>query len=369
MTNPSVPFRNRQLVEKLIEKIEAILPEKGVTICHVCGTHENAIARWGLRSLLPKNLQVIAGPGCPVCICPAVDVQEAIWLAKEIGVILCTFGDMMRVPVEDTSLNRAKAEGADIRVVYGAADAVKIAQENPDREIVFLSVGFETTVPMTAVTLLQNPPDNYSVLSVNRLVPPALEALASQEDLQLDGFIMPGHVSVIIGMEPYHEFTKKYNIANSVGGFEPIDILLSIMNIIEQTKLETKYAHNGYPRAVPDDGNKKAREILNEVYDVIDASWRGLGVIPKSGLELSSKFDKYNARKKFSIPKFNVRDIPPGCLCHLVIMGKKKPTDCPLFMKKCFPENPIGPCMVSEEGTCMIYAKYGGLSIDSLNVD
>ena len=352
-------FRNAELAKQVVEKIKAIVPSYEVKICHVCGTHEWAITHYGLRELLPENVEVIAGPGCPVCVTPAAEIDEAIKLALE-GVTVTVFGDALRVPGSDGSLLDAKAEGADVRVVYGIDDAVKMALKEKSKQFVFFAIGFETTAPSTANVVLGKPPENFSILVSHRLIPPAMELLLGIGDLRIDGFIAPGHVSTIIGLKPYEIFPKAYRMPTVVAGFEPLDVLVAIYMILKQIKEGKAKLENEYVRAVTPEGNVKAQKLMNEAFKVVNGNWRGLGRLPNSAFALKEEYEKLDARKRFNIYVENARDLHPGCQCHLVMIGKIKPDECPLFLKACRPEHPMGPCMVSFEGTCRIWARHTG---------
>ncbi|NOX45297.1 MAG: hydrogenase formation protein HypD [Caldiserica bacterium] len=338
--------------------LRRLAPERPVKIVHVCGTHEAAIAEHGLRSLLPDGVDVYEGPGCPVCVTSTADINLAVALALEKGAILCTFGDMLRVPGTELTLEEARAHGADVRVVLSAADAVRIARENPRREVVFFAVGFETTAPGTAAVLLDGPPDNFSVLCSHKLIPPALEALL-RENTEVDGFLAPGHVSTIIGADAYRELAGKFHVPVVVGGFEPLDVLFAIALILRQLGEGRAEVENAYPRAVRPEGNVRAKRIMAEAFRVVDAVWRGIGTIPASGLELGEGFTRYNAREKFELEARTGDEEPPGCRCPEIIMAKAVPTDCPLFGTACTPLSPVGPCMVGVEGACSIWYRYG----------
>ncbi len=354
-------FQDPEVVKTLKDKITKISHElkENIKICHVCGTHEYTISHWGIRNLLPSNIEVIAGPGCPVCICPSKDIEHCIWLAKQ-GYILATFGDMARVPCEKGSLLSARAEGADIRVVYSFLDAMKLAKQNPERELVFFSIGFETTAPMVAIELINKSiPRNLSILSSHRLVPPAMELLLNAPEIPLHGFIAPGHVSAITGSKVYEPLSNKYKKSIVIAGFEPVDVLFGILSILYQIKEKNFKTENLYPRVVTREGNKTALEAIKIAYSVIDANWRGIGEVQKSGLEISEKFEEFNIRLKEKLPPVSSVEMPSGCRCAEVILGKIYPDECPLFNRKCTPENPVGPCMVGIEGTCAIHAKYG----------
>ena len=355
--NDAVEFRDPQLAKKVAEHIKKIAPPYETKFCHVCGTHEWTITHYGIRSLLPDNVEVIAGPGCPVCVLPAADIDEAIELAKK-GVTVTTFGDLIRVPGSETSLQQVKASGADVKIVYSPRDAIQMARQNPDKEYVFFAVGFETTSPSTAIEVLNKPPENFSFLVSHRLIPPAMELLMGIGDLHIDGFIAAGHVSTIIGLEPYEMFPKAYRMPTVVAGFEPLDVLFAIDMLLQQVKEGKARLENEYSRVVSWEGNVKAQKLIQQVFDVVDGNWRGLGKLPKSALALKKEYSAYDARKKFNLHIEDSRDILMGCLCHLVMIGKIKPSECPSYMTSCVPESPKGPCMVSNEGTCRIWAKH-----------
>ncbi len=350
-------FRNPELAHSIAEKIKAIAPKKGqVKLCHVCGTHEWTITHFGLRSLLPESIEVIAGPGCPVCIVPASEIDEAVQLAQK-GVVVTCFGDMLRVPGSESSLLEAKAAGAEVRVVYAVSDAVEMARHEPEKELVFSAVGFETTAPSTAVEALGNLPKNFSFLVSHRLIPPAMELLLGVGDLQIDGFIAPGHVSAIIGLKPYELFTRVYRMPTVVAGFEPIDVLMSIYMLLKQVSEKEARLENEYSRVVKPEGNLKALEMMEKAFTVKAGNWRGIGRLPDSALQLRPSLAQFDARQKYGVHVEQGKDILLGCECHLVIIGKIKPKECPMFMKACTPAKPVGACMVSSEGTCRVWAK------------
>jgi hydrogenase expression/formation protein HypD len=350
-------FRSSKFVQKVSDHLRKHAPKEPITFCHVCGTHEWTITHYGLRALLPQTIEVIAGPGCPVCILPAAEIDEAVKLALE-GVTLVTFGDLLRVPGSQSSLAQAKAEGGDIRVVYGVGDAVQLAKNEPEKEFAFFAIGFETTAPTTANEILISPPENLSFLVSHRLIPPAMELLLGIGDLHIDGFIAPGHVSAIIGLTPYEVFPTAYHMPVVVAGFEPLDLLLSISLLINQVRDGVAKLDNEYSRVVTQNGNLKALSLLNQVFDVEEGRWRGLGRLPFSAYVLKAGFKKWDAREKHGVRIEGGRDITPGCLCHLIMIGKIKPVECPLFNDVCTPDSPKGACMVSMEGTCRIWAKY-----------
>jgi hydrogenase expression/formation protein HypD len=353
-------LRDKEFTDKIVDSIKKLIHEinRKVKLMHVCGTHEHTISKYGLRSLLPKEVEILSGPGCPVCVCPAADIDKAIELGKKKDTIITTFGDMIRVPASNLSLAELKAKGADIRIVYGPHDAVKIARENPKKEVVFFAIGFETTVPTVGFELVNDPPSNFSVICAHKLIPAALELLISQSQIKIDGFISPGHVSTIIGLKPFKLFSDAYKVPNVIAGFEPNDVLLGIMMLLKEIKEKKYETLNEYSRVVKPEGNIKAQQIISEVFDSVSSPWRGIGRILDGGLSIKKKYQEFDADKKFNIKIKKAQDIPPGCSCHLVMVGKIYPYECKLFRERCTPLNPIGPCMVSMEGTCSIYYKY-----------
>ncbi len=353
-------LRNKDFTSKVIGAINNLLKEinKPIKLMHVCGTHEHTISKYGLRPLLPKSLEILSGPGCPVCVCPAADIDKAIELGKRENTIITTFGDMIRVPASNLSLAELKAKGADVRIVYGPHDAIKIAKENPDKEVIFFAIGFETTAPLIGYEIQSGPPSNFSVICAYKLIPAALELLISQSQLRIDGFISPGHVSTIIGLQPFKIFSDAYRVPNVIAGFEPNDVLLGILMLLQQIKTKKYETLNEYSRVVKPEGNKIAQEIIADVFLSVSSSWRGIGRILDGGLAIRNKYEQFDAEKKFDIKIGKARDIPPDCSCHLIMVGKLSPIECKLFAESCTPVNPIGPCMVSMEGTCSIYYKY-----------
>jgi len=352
-------YRDAGISKHLIAKIKAA-SKRNIRLMEVCGTHTVSIFRSGIRSVLPETLSLLSGPGCPVCVTDQREIDTFIELARLDDVIVTTFGDLMRVPGSDSSLQKERAEGRDIRVVYSTFDALEVAQKHSDKKVVFLGVGFETTAPTIAASIMQAAQmkvDNYSVISAHKLVPPALDTLMSTENVHLDGFILPGHVSVIIGLNAYQPFFDTYQIPCVVAGFEPADILQAINMLVQMIETETPGLENAYPRAVADKGNTKAQKILQDVFEPSDACWRGIGVIPQSGLKIRSEFEAHDAEKQFDIQVPDPK-IPKGCACGEILTGKKSPPDCKLYRKICTPTNPVGPCMVSTEGTCAAYYRY-----------
>jgi len=333
--------------KKISEALEEIV-DRSYTFMHICGTHEAAIARSGLRSILPEGIKIVMGPGCPVCITPQGEIDAALKLADK-GCIIATYGDLMRVPGTNGSLDSC---GGDIRVVQGVHKAVEIAQKT-DKEVVFISIGFETTAPTVAAVILENPPENFSILSCHRFVPPAMKFLLEQGEAKLDGFLLPGHVCVVSGYKEYEQFP----VPQVVAGFEPEDILLGLYMLVKQAKEGRHEVENAYPRAVSREGNQKARGMIYEVFETCDLEWRGFPVIPDSGLALKNKYKQYDALKKFDVEIKHVEK-HSACICDRVLRGIADPSDCKLFLKACTPNNPIGPCMVSHEGACKIWAVY-----------
>lgn len=353
----NLKFRDPALAKNIAQKIQALAAKtEKVKICHVCGTHEWTITHYGLRSLLPESIEVIAGPGCPVCIVPAAEIDEAVQLAQK-GIVVTCFGDVLRVPGSQSSLLEAKAAGADVRIVYAVSDAIEMAKLEPNKQFAFFAVGFETTAPSTALEALGDLPRNFSFLVSHRLIPPAMELLLGIDDLQIDGFIAPGHVSAIIGLKPYELFPRVYRMPTVVAGFEPNDVLMSIYMIMRQLSEGTAKLENEYPRVVKPEGNVKALEMMNRAFKVTGGSWRGIGNLPNSALQLRDELLDFDARVRFDVKVEQGKDILLGCQCHRVIIGKIKPNECPMFMKACTPAKPVGACMVSSEGTCRVWAK------------
>lgn len=344
----------KHFVDRLLERIKTI--QNPIFLMEVCGTHTMAIARAGIRKMMPENLKLLSGPGCPVCVTPQEVIDWTVELAKQRGVIITTFGDMVRVPGTKESL-----EIYHPRVVYSARDALAIAQENPGKDIVFVGVGFETTSPTVAATILEAEErkiKNFFVIPAFKLIPPALEFIARSPRININGFILPGHVSTIIGSKPYEFIAKKYHIPGCITGFEPIDILIGIENLIEQILEKESRIDIEYKRVVKPEGNETAIRILNRVFEQIDSMWRGIGRIPKSGLGLRKEFQHFDATMRYDIKNIKSKE-PKGCICGEILLGLKIPPDCPLFAKVCTPANPVGACMVSSEGSCAAYFRYG----------
>ena len=355
-------YRKPGLQKKIILAIKdlSLLIDKKINLMEVCGTHTMAIGKYGIRKILPENIKLISGPGCPVCVTSISYIDTAIKLSKRKDVIIATFGDMMKVPGSFSTLEKERANGGQIFVCYSPYDSIEIARTNNDKKIIFLAVGFETTAPLIAQTIKiaeKNGLNNFFILSGNKLIPPVLEFLLKEKDTEIDGFICPGHVSVIIGSQAYRFISERFNIPCVISGFEPFDILYSIYLILQSIINNRPNVINEYTRAVKYSGNIKAKELIYQVFDVCDSEWRGIGIVKNSGLKLKKEYFKFDAYEKFNIKIENDKK-EKCCLCGEILKGKKTPFDCPLFGKKCNPENPFGPCMVSSEGTCSAYYKY-----------
>lgn len=360
-------YRDPEIARGLIEaiahhaaSIESKTPGRVVGIMEVCGTHTMAIAKNGLREVMPANVRLTSGPGCPVCVTANRDIDTAIALAQIPEVIVTTFGDMMKVPGSRTSLSKEKAQGADVRIVYSPLDAIALAQANPDRHVSFVGVGFETTAPVIASTIERAAAmglENFSIFSAHKTVPQALVALANDPDIRIDGFILPGHVSVIIGTEPYEFLASEFKIGGAITGFEPVDVLEGVYALIKQVDEGRAAIENAYRRAVMVHGNEAAVAAIQRVFEPVDADWRGLGVIPGTGLAIREEFARFDSVKRLNPDVPEPRDIP-GCQCGDVLRGVTLPFECKLFGRACRPEHPIGPCMVSSEGSCAAYYRY-----------
>lgn len=351
-------YRDKTLVDSLSEKIK-ISAIHDYVFMEVCGGHTAAIHRFGITSLLPSNIRLVSGPGCPVCVTPADFIDRTIEYSKSPEVIISTFGDLIRVPGSESSLEKEKALGADIRIVFSALDALDIARSNPDRKIIFAGIGFETTAPGTAVTILQAGQeniDNFYLLSAHKVMPPAMKAIVN-DGVKLNGFICPGHVAAITGSEIFRFLPEVYGIGCVVSGFEPVDLLQSVLMLVRQVNNKYPVIENEYRRAVKADGNKNARGKMEEVFESTGTKWRGLGEIPGSGLKLRRKFERFDAEIVFPVTLSHPEE-NTSCLCGNILRGINTPLDCPLFAKSCVPENPAGACMVSAEGTCNVFYRY-----------
>ena len=363
-------FRARDLAEKLSVQIaHEAKPERSYHFMEFCGGHTHAIFRYGVQDLMPDNVKFVHGPGCPVCVLPVRRLDDAVELAEKHGVILCSYGDMMRVPgTKQRSLIRAKADGADIRMVYSTMDALKIARENPDRQVVFFAIGFETTTPPTAVAIKQAQAEgleNFSVFCNHVLTPPAIGHILDSEDFapggpaRIDGFLGPSHVSAVIGSRPYEAAAEKYGKPVVIAGFEPLDVMQSVLMLIRQVNEGRAEVENEYTRVVTREGNLKAQALTGEVLELRESfEWRGLGEVPYSALRIRDAYAQFDAEKRFTVSEKQSREVK-SCECPAILRGVKKPTDCKLFGTVCTPENPMGSCMVSSEGACAAYWTYG----------
>lgn len=353
-------FKDPKLARGLIESINALAPEGGATLMEVCGTHTVAIARNGIRALMPAGVRLASGPGCPVCVTSNHDIDKVIALARVPEVTITTFGDMTRVPGSTSSLLAEQAAGRSVQIVYSPLDALRIAQENPDREIVFVGVGFETTTPLVAMAIKRAKAmglRNFSVYGAHKNMPGALEAIVNDPALKLDALILPGHVSTIIGAEPYRFLAEKYGIPGVITGFEPVDVLQGIAMIMRQLHEGRAEIEIAYARGVMPEGNPVALAAIDEVFETCTATWRGLGDIPGSGYRIRDEFAEFDAMRRFE-PDVEPTVEHKGCRCGDVLRGVMAPNECPLFRTVCSPENPVGPCMVSSEGSCAAYYRY-----------
>lgn len=363
-------FRDAEKAQILVHEIEAlastidIAKERPIAIMEVCGGHTHSIFRYGLEGMLPKSIELVHGPGCPVCVLPMGRVDDCVAIAERPEVIFTTFGDAMRVPGSRKSLLQAKADGADVRMVYSPMDALALAKKNPDREVVFFAIGFETTVPSTALTVLQAKADgvkNFSIFCNHITIVPTIKAILDSPDLQLDGFLGPGHVSMVIGTAPYAFVSNYYKRPMVVAGFEPLDVLQSIWMVLKQIKDGRAEIENQYARIVPEGGNSPALTAVGEVYELREFfEWRGLGSIDHSGLKVRESYRDFDAEYKFALPNIKIAD-PKSCQCGEVLKGVIKPWQCKVFGTACTPEVPLGALMVSSEGACAAYFQYGGI--------
>ncbi len=352
-------FRDKELTDILLQALPVDL-DRTIRIMEVCGTHTNAIFRHGLRSLLPESIELISGPGCPVCVTPAGHVDAFIASAKLEGVTVATFGDLIRVPGSSGSLARAREEGARVEIVYSPMDALQLAQKETDRTVVFPAVGFETTSPTIAATVLEAERlglDNFCIISAGKIMPPPLELLMSDPELNIDGLLCPGHVSSVIGANAYASLVEKHRISCAVAGFEPADLVSGLLSLTRQIIKGEARVENCYTRVVTDQGNQRARELVDEVFEVVDTEWRGLGTIPASGLGLRERYTRFDAFSRLEL-KVEPAPEPKGCKCGDILKGRLLPPSCPLYGKRCTPMQPVGPCMVSSEGTCAAYYRY-----------
>ena len=360
MESELAAFKDPKLARGLIESIAKLSPAGGATLMEVCGTHTVAIARNGIRNLMPEGTRLASGPGCPVCVTSNRDIDTVIALARVPGITIATFGDMTRVPGSTSSLLAEQAAGRSVQIVYSPLDALTLAQQNPDREIVFVGVGFETTTPLVAMAIKRAAAaglKNFSVFGAHKNMPGALEAIINDPQLKVDALILPGHVSTIIGAEPYRFLAEKYGIPGVITGFEPVDVLQGIAMIMRQLHEGRADIEIAYARGVMPEGNPVALAAIDEVFETCTALWRGLGEIPGSGYRIREEFAQFDAVRRFQ-PDVEPTQDPKGCRCGDVLRGIMAPNECPLFRKVCTPENPVGPCMVSSEGSCAAYHRY-----------
>lgn len=349
-------YRNPELVEQYLGELHKVVTQPW-TIMEVCGGQTHSLVKNGILDLLPKEVRMVHGPGCPVCVTPLNMIDKAVYLAEEKGVMLCSYGDMLRVPGSQKSLLEAKAGGADVRILYSPLEAVKLAKENPGREVVFFAVGFETTAPANALSVLQAHQQgisNYSILTSHVLVPPAIKAVMEDEESHIQGFLAAGHVCTIMGIEEYYPLVEKYKIPIVITGFEPVDLLQGILMTVRQLEKGEAKLENQYSRVVRPEGNPDAIRVIREAFEVVDREWRGIGTIPESGYELKNPLKAYDANTKFGVNIEKVKE-SEECIAGQVLKGIKKPYECPQFGKKCTPSNPLGAPMVSSEGACAAY--------------
>ena len=355
----SEEYRDPELGKKLVERIHH-RSTRPVKLMEFCGGHTAAIFKHGIRQLLPPTIEMLSGPGCPVCVTATADLDKTIALAHLPDVVIASFGDMLRVPGSYSSLQIAKAEGADVRVVYSTQDALAIARGNPGKSVIFIGIGFETTAPTIAASVLQAEQENinnYYVLSLHKTCPPIMKALLDLGEVNLNGIVAPGHVSTIIGAYPYQFIPSDYNIACAISGFEPLDILLCIDMLVNQIENGDYKVEIAYRRGVKPEGNQQAVQLMNTVFEVCDADWRGIGIVPASGLRLQARYERFDAESRFDVNPGPALE-PKGCICGSILRGVSTPLDCKLFRRTCTPESPVGPCMVSTEGSCATYYHY-----------
>jgi hydrogenase expression/formation protein HypD len=353
-------FRRSELAQGLIAHIWH-QSKKPARFMEFCGGHTVTIFRYGIRQVLPQNIEMVSGPGCPICVTANADLDKAIALAQIPEVIIATFGDMLKVPGSRSSLQKAKAEGAEVMTVYSTMDALKAAEDNPDKSVVFLGIGFETTAPTVAASILQAEEKgikNYYVLSLHKLCPPVIRTLLDAGEVKLGGLVCPGHVSTIIGCHPWEFIASDYGIPCVISGFEPLDILQCVDMLVEQVEKGESKVEIAYKRGVRPEGNQQALKLMEQVFEPAPARWRGIGEVANSGLRLRGKYKRFDAEARFNIEPGPTLEAA-GCICGEILRGVKTPADCPLFAKTCMPESPVGPCMVSSEGSCSAYYSYG----------
>jgi hydrogenase expression/formation protein HypD len=351
-------YRKKELILAVSEELK-VVSKKEITLMEVCGGHTMAIHRFGLHSLLPSTIRLLSGPGCPVCVSSQHFLDTAIAYSKLPGSIITTYGDLIRVPGSVSSLEKEKANGRDIRIIYSVLEAVDLAKANPEKNIIFPGIGFETTAPATAAAILEAQKENLSnffVLSAHKVMPPVMKALVD-EGVRIDGFIAPGHVSAITGTAIYNDLAEKYRLGVVITGFEPVDLMLAILMLVRQFETGSPSVEIQYQRVVQYEGNKIAQRFMAQVFEPKDDRWRGLGMIPLSGLKIRDEFSSFDAEKKFNVTVPVPAD-PKGCICGSILRGLKTPGQCGLFATRCTPADPVGACMVSGEGTCATYYKY-----------
>ena len=351
-------FRDKALVLGLIEQIKKASAKK-ITLMEVCGGHTMSIQKFGIPSLLPENINLVSGPGCPVCVSSRKYIDQAVAYARLSDVIVATYGDLIRIPGSTTSLDEEKAKGADVRIVYSVLDALKIAESNPEKKIIFLGIGFETTAPSSAVGILNAYKagiKNFYLFSSHKIMPPAMAALIN-EGVKIDGYIAPGHVSTITGSGIYKDIADIYKLGCVISGFEPVDLLKSILMLVKQIENNDTKVEIQYSRVVKPEGNLKAQQMLKEVFELKDDWWRGLGVLPKSGMKIRDKYRNFDAEAMIPVEVEPTKE-DKGCICGEVLKGLKNPKDCKLFAKACSPSDPVGACMVSNEGACNAYYRF-----------
>ncbi|MFH1645016.1 MAG: hydrogenase formation protein HypD [Candidatus Omnitrophota bacterium] len=353
-------YRDKNLCFDIASKIKDI-SKTPFNIMEVCGGHTMSIRKNGIHKLVGENINFMSGPGCPVCVTAIRDIDKAIALADLNDVVVCTFGDLFYVPGSSSSLSKKRADGVDIRIVYSVYDVIEFARKEKDKKFIFISIGFETTVPTTAAAIIQaknESVDNFYVFALNKTMPTALRAVISSPDSKIDALMCPGHVSTITGIDMYRFIVDEFNISCCIAGFEPADILKAVLELTKLYEGKNAKLINAYERAVLTEGNIKAKNIIDEVFEPCDANWRGVGDIPSSGLKVKASYKEFDAEESFQIDVKEQKEIS-GCICGEILIGAKKPVDCSLFGKGCTPENPIGACMVSSEGACAAWYKYG----------
>ena len=357
-------------IKELTSSIQKSNIQHKINIMEVCGTHTMSISKSGIRQLLPRNINLISGPGCPVCVTSINDIDCILEIINNYDVSIFTFGDMIRVPGSNSSLYIEKSKGKDISICYSPTDSLEFAINNPERKVIFIAIGFETTIPIISLIVKRaynENINNFYIYNIHKLIPPALNSLLSDKKVKINGLLCPGHVSVIIGSKSYEFIPEKYNVPCVISGFEPIDILMSVDMILKQIKNNSASVQIQYKRVVKKEGNPIAVRHIYDVFEKTDSVWRGLGNMPESGLKLKPKYLKFDAKKKFPISEINSKE-PPGCECGDVLKGIKKPQECKLFSKVCTPGSPIGPCMVSSEGSCAAYYKYERFNLHMTNI-